>query len=161
MATQSEYARLAAATEEQWCQADLLYRLLMRPLATPGLLDRVLQQCRTMVLLKNAPDMERSRIIRDGWDLMMQVGNAEVKLFYFLFMLHREPEVQEMMRRGYLLDHPGNERWGARAHSHLADFLVALDPMIRATLSWPCSDANICDVVHNMVNAARLAYLTK
>ena len=87
----------------------------------------------------------------------MRAGNHHVKLFRFLFMLNREPEVQELMRRGYTTTpHP---LWGERAHSHLADFLHALEPMISATLSWPCSDHNICDVVHNLVRTARHAYL--
>jgi hypothetical protein len=155
---ESGYGKLAAATEDEWCEADLMYSLLTRPSIH---LNRVLAQCHAMMEIKNAPDIQRSSIARDSWALLMRAGNWEVKLFYFLFMLHREPEVQEMMRRGYLLEHPGNERWGARAVSHFADFLVALEPMIKATLHWPCSDANICEVVHNLVNAARLAYAIK
>jgi hypothetical protein len=81
----------------------------------------------------------------------------QVKLFHFLFMLHREPEIQEMMRHGYAPGH--HPLWKERANSHLADFLHALEPMIKGTLSWPCSDHNICDVVHNLVGAAKKAYL--
>jgi hypothetical protein len=159
MARESGYAKQAAALEDEWCESDLLYSLLTRPSLH---LDRILHQCRAMLLVKNAPDMQRSRVINQCWELMMRAGNTEVKLFHFLFILHREPEVQEVIRRGYLVEHPGSQRWGgARAIAHFADFLIALEAMIKPTLNWPCSDANICDVVHNMVNAARLAYLTK
>lgn len=149
------FAKQAAATEDAWCESDLLYSLLMRPSLH---LDRVLGQCREMLVIKNAPDMKRSRAITATYELLMESGNQHVKLFYFLFILHHEPEVQEMMRHGYtpLVGHP---LWGERAHSHLADFLHALEPMVKGTNSWPCSDANICDVVHNFVGAARRAYL--
>jgi hypothetical protein len=155
IATQSGYAKAAASTEDEWCASDLLYSLLMRPSVH---LDKVLAQCHALVLIKNEPDMQRSRIITDTWDLLLRAGNMQVKLFHFLFMLHREPEIQEMMRKGYA-EGDNHPLWKDRAHSHLADFLHALEPMIKGTLSWPCSDHNIVDVVHNLVGAARRAYL--
>lgn len=154
---ETAFAKLAAQVERERCEADLLYCLLMKP--SEELLNRVLRQCHEMVLKKNAPDMDNSRIIRESWDVLMRAGNTHVKLFRFLFMLNHEPEIQEMMRHGYILNHPGN-LWGERAHSHLADFLLSLEKMVKDTLNWPCSDANILDVVHNMVNGARLAYMT-
>jgi len=153
LAVQSGQDKWSRLTEDEWCRTDLLYSLLMRPSVH---LDRVLAQCRALIFIKNEPDMQHSRIITESWDLLMRAGNWHVKLFYFLFMLHREPEIQEMMRQGYIIN---GCMWGERAHSHFADFLHALEPMIKGTLSWPCSDANICDVVHNMVGAARKVYL--
>lgn len=159
LAAQVPHPPLAAATEDEWCGSDLLYSLLMRPSAH---LDAVLQQCHDLVLRKNEPDMARSRIISDSWTLLMRAGNAQVKCFHLLFMLHRESEVQELMRQGYRVSVSGERHplWGDRPHAHLADFLRELERMVGDTLSWPCSDHNIISVVHNFVKAAQWAYLT-
>lgn len=157
MLSATQFARVSRLVEDDCCKADLLYSLFMRPSVH---LDFVLEQCHAIVLKKNQPDMARPRIIHDTWNLLVKAGNYHVKLFYFLFMLHHEPEVQEMIRRGYLPPpHPGN-LWGDRAHTHLADFLLRLETMVAATLTWPCSEHNMRDVVHNFVHSARSAYLT-
>jgi hypothetical protein len=157
MLATTKFRTASAQVENDCCKGDLLFSLLMRPSEH---LDFVLEQCHAIVLKKNAPDMSRPRIITDTWALLIRAGNYHVKLFNFLFMLHHEPEVQEMIRRGYLPPpHPGN-LWGNHAHTHLADFLLRLKSMVAATLTWPCSEHNISDVVHNFVHAAQSAYLT-
>lgn len=111
---------------------------------------------------KYAPDFEQSRMIREARAFVTHptLSDASVKTFYFLFMLQREPELQEVIGRAYV---EGKHMWGTNdeARAHLKNFLDEhLAGMVQRTLDWPCSTLNIVDVVRNMVHAAAKAYLT-
>lgn len=148
--------------EKERCAADLLYATLFHPQSElrPGemIIDRVLRGALTVVAKKYAPDWERVRILRDGRAYIFG-ADLYAKRFYWLCMLHSEPELQELVRAAYV---EGRHLWhtNQEAHAHFAHFLQHLGTMIRATLQWPCSVMNIVEVMRNFVEAARRYYVT-
>ncbi len=167
------YTAQSRAVEQERCDADLLYQLLMHPehvltLADPNtgtktqmlLIDRILGASLELICKKNSPDYEKSRMIKDA-RRFIQSSSADptVKLFNFLFVLRKEPEIQALMLKGYVKNSPGN-LWGANFDLHFEEFIKQLDRMTEATLNWPCNELNIVHVVRNFVQAARRYYLT-
>lgn len=160
-------AALYRTLEEERCAGDLLYATLFHPEheLRPGemIIDRVLQGALTLIAKKYAPDWERVRLLRDGRAYVSQGvgGGADTyaKRFYWLCILHSEPELQDLVRAAYV---EGRHLWhtNQEAHAHFTHFLQHLATMIRSTLQWPCSGVNIADVVRNFVEAARRYYVT-
>jgi hypothetical protein len=164
-ASHAPLATLQHALEEDRCAADLLYATLFHPdrILRSGetVIDRVLQGALDMIAKKYAPDWERVRLLRDGRTYALTAGAADsyVKRFYWLCILHSQPELQELVRAAYV---EGRHLWhtNREAHAHFTQFLQHLGSMIRSTLQWPCSVINITDVVRNFVEAARRHYVT-
>jgi hypothetical protein len=160
---------LGTTLEEQRCAGDLLYATLFHPQRElrPGetIIDRVLQGALVVITKKYAPDWERLRLLREGRSYIQQqqqgtaAADSYAKRFYWLCMLHAEPELQELVRAAYV---EGRHLWrtNREAHAHFALFLQHLGTMIRATLQWPCSVVNITEVVRKFVEAARRYYVT-
>lgn len=164
-ASHSAFQTIATRLEEQRCAGDLLYATLFHPQRElrPGesIIDCVLQGAFVVINKKYAPDWEQQRILREGRSYIQQGAAADsyAKRFYWLCMLHAEPELQELVCAAYV---EGRHLWhtNREAHAHFALFLQHLGTMIRATLQWPCSVVNITEVVHKFVEAARRYYVT-
>lgn len=162
---QGPLVTLYRTLEEERCAADLLYATLFHPNheLRPGerIIDRVLQGALAVVAKKYAPDWERVHLLREGRRYVTTGAAADsyAKRFYWLFLLHAEPELQDLVRAAYV---EGRHLWhtNREAHAHFAHFLQHLGTMIRSTLQWPCSVVNIGDVVRNFVEAARRYYVT-
>ena len=163
----------ARAVEQERCEADLMYEIFMHPsrpisLKDPStgqvtettLIDRMLGAGAELIAKKYSPDYGKSRMITDSAAfLQSKSADPVIKLFNFLFILAKEPEIQKLILSAYVIDHPGN-LWGANADIHFESFVKAVDCMVEKTLKWPCNELNIVEVVRNMVHAAKMVYLT-
>ena len=167
LATQP-FVQLLSTVERDRCAADLMYTLLLHPEqqigATGGtIIQRLVSAGFDIILKKYAPDIQQSRMIREARAYIVDSGLADtyVQRFVFLFMLHKEEELQELVEQAYV--EGGKHLWGtnAEARAHFRRFLIQLAVMVQSTLDWPCSELNILDVVRNMVRAAAKCYLTK
>lgn len=165
LATQP-FTQISAAIERERCAGDLLYAVFQHP-ETPlpngrTVIQHLICVAFETIARKYAPDFEQSRMIREARAYVTHptLSDVHVKTFYFLFMLQRETELQEVVARAYV---EGKHLWGTNeeARAHLKTFLDEhLGGMVQRTLDWPCSVLNIVDVVRNMVRAAAKAYLT-
>jgi len=165
MQQESPYGQQAALVEEERCRGDLMYAILNQPdrilhQTKERLIDRMLDIAFDLVSKKNSPEFEKSRMVRESLAfLKLECADSNIKLFNFLFVLCKETEIQDMVRDGYDLDHPGN-MWGRQAPDHFDDFIKALAPMIQTTLDWPCSEINIKSIVTNFVQTTIKKYVT-
>jgi hypothetical protein len=145
---------------EERCRDDVMYALLHN--VEPDISD-FLEECLNLIVKKNSPDLEHSIMFREARKFLSSDASVGGRLFFLLFIINKEPEVQDLLRRRAAASEslPGN-LWGAHAVQHLDDFLQQhLSKMVEATLNWPCSTRNIVDVVRNFSNAARSTYLTQ
>jgi hypothetical protein len=148
----------AADLERERRDSDLLYALFtepQRPTKDGPLLDRTLRAALDLVNKKYAPTIGASRIVGEGQAWLRSTQDATAKLFAFLCMLAREPELQELVRVAY---RPGNV-WAGRHEKHFADWLAELQRIVRQTMHWPCTELNMPRVMHDMVATARKAYI--
>ncbi len=156
LAARDEYCAIAASLHRERCQRDLLYALFEDPEGNERVLDRVLAACEKLVMKKYAPDISRSRPIADAWQYVLgPLADVHVKLYTFLFVLHREQEVQRVVLDSY--DDNESDVEGARQFID-----VILPGIIRPTLNWPSSPTNIEGNVAghaSMTHAARKRYL--
>lgn len=165
LATQP-FVALLADVERERCAADLMYTVLMHPeqVLLPGnstsVIHRLVSAGFEIVAKKYAPDIQHSRMLAEARDFLVHSGLADshVQRFVFLFMLHKEEELQQLVEQAYV---EGKHLWGTNqeARAHFRRFLDRLATMVQVTLDWPCSELNMVDVVQNMVRGATKAYL--
>lgn len=149
------HAPAAARHEDALCRADLLYALLSRPDAerTREVLGRVLK----LLERKNGATLQHSRVWTDGRAFLESDADGDVRVFCFLMMLQREPELQLLVRRAY---RPGN-LWGSveAAQERLDGFLEHLQGMAHQVLHWPVTEPNVVQTVRDFVDAAQREYM--
>jgi hypothetical protein len=168
------FAAHAIAVEQERCEADLLYEILFHPnhvltLKDPAtgqetkmtLIDRMLSAGYELMAKKYSPDYGKSRMIADSKTMYMQTPAADptIKLFNFLFILAKETEIQALVLKGYVVNHPGN-LWGANADLHFADYVKAVQGMVDKTLLWRYNMLDNAHVIRSMVYFAKVAYVT-
>lgn len=166
LATQRPLLQLLSSVEKERCSADLMYTLLMHPgMVLPGneetVIHRLVSAGFDIILKKYSPDIGRSRMIREAKAFVTtpKLADTYVQRFVFLFMLHKEEELQQLVEQAYV---EGKHLWGtnAEARAHFRRFLDQLGRMVQSTLDWPCSELNMVEIVRNMVNAATKCYVT-
>lgn len=171
---ENPFAGYARAVEQERCEADLLYEILFHPehvltLKDPAtgqetrttLIDRMLGAGIELIAKKYSPDYGKSRMISDAKTLYLYTPAADptIKLFNFLFVLAKEPEIQALVLKGYVSGHPGN-LWGANADLHFADWIKTLQTMVDKTLLWRYNRNDNAHVIRSMVFYAKLTYVT-
>ncbi len=173
LAGEQPYAAIAAAVEQERCEADLMYEILMHPnhvlvLKDPvtgvetqtTLIDRMLAAGMELIAKKYGPDYGKSRMIADSTAyLQAPAADPTVKLFNLLRIVGQEPEMQALILKGYNVDHPGN-LWGPNADIHFAEFVKAVDGMMENAFKWRYSMIDVAHVVRSTVHVARIIYLT-
>lgn len=163
--------QLLSLVEKERCASDLMYTVLMHPDQVIGgaagggeqtVVHRLVTAGFEIITKKYAPDLQQSRMIREARNFVTnaQLADTYIQRFVFLFMLHREVELQELISQAYV---EGKHLWGSNeeARAHFQRFLSHLNSMVQQTLDFPCSELNMVDVVHNMVNAVTKCYLIK
>lgn len=166
LATQP-FVKLLATVERERCAADLMYTVLMHPDQVLGgafggstIILRIVRAGFDIIAKKYAPDIQHSRVVAEACAFVTTSGLADtyIQRFVFLFMLHKEEELQQLVEHAYV---EGKHLWGTNeeARAHFRRFLERLAGMVEATLDWPCSELNMVDVVQNMVRGATKAYL--
>lgn len=159
------FVKLLADVERDRCNSDLMYTILMHPeqiivQQQQTVIQRLVNAGFDIIMKKYAPDIQHSRMIREARAYITnpQLSDTYVQRFVFLFMLHKEEELQHFIEQAYV---EGKHLWGTNleAKAHFRRFLDQLAIMVQSTLNWPCSELNMVDVVRNMVRAATKAYL--
>lgn len=162
------FVKLLSDVERERCASDLMYTILMHPDQTMGgggngqtIIHRLLSAGFEIILKKYAPDIHHSRMISEAREFLtgpLGLADTHVQRFVFLFMLHKEEELQQLIEHAYV---EGKHLWGTNeeAKRHFQRFLAQLAVMVQTTLDWPCSELNMVDVVRNMVKGATKAYL--
>ena len=151
------FAAQATLIELERCAADLMYNILAHP--KQPLLREILIHCFDLIEKKNAPDLIKSRMYREGKEFILSnQADHFVRLFYLLFFLSKEKEVQDLFIQGSNTKHPGN-LFKQNAVEHLQLYFVQLQEMVEKTLNFNCNPVNISTVVRTMVCEARKAYV--
>jgi hypothetical protein len=165
LATQP-FVKLFASVEKERCAADLMYTILMHPdqqlpNSQQTLIHRLVSAGFDIISKKYAPDIQQSRMIKEAREFVTdsRLADTYIQRFVFLFMLHKEEELQQLVENAYV---EGKHLWGTNveARAHFRRFLDQLGGMVQNTLDWPCSELNMVEVVQNMVRAAVKCYLT-
>lgn len=156
---ENNFKKRNAELEDDRCQADLLYALFHRPQTVA---DRLLQGLMDLIVRRNDPDLERSRMFRESHQYVTQHPRAAwvLKVFNILLILSREPGAAEVFEAGYDPDSPGC-LWGHNYKDHLQRFLQNLRFMVDGTMSCSFGECNIVFIVQRFVQDAEMTYLTK
>jgi hypothetical protein len=160
------FVQLLSKVEQERCTADLMYTILMHPdqvlgaTTTTTVIERLVNAGFDIITKKYAPDLSQSRMIREAraYVTNSRLADTYVQRFVFLFMLHKEEELQQLIESAYV---EGKHMWGTNeeARQHFRLFLTHLGAMVQSTLDWPCSELNMVDVVRNLVRGATKCYL--
>ena len=151
------FAAQAALIEAERCAADLMYSILTHP--KQPLLHEILTHCFDLIEKKNAPDLLQSRMYREGKEFILsEKADHFIRLFYLLFFLSKEQEVQELFIQGCLAKHAGN-LFKDGAVEHLQLYFVMLQEMADKTLNFNCNIVNMTTVARTMVCEAKKAYV--
>ena len=164
IAKKNEFLRKAQEITDERCDADLMYALLEKPQRELGqgvcLVDRILEAFINIVSKKNAPAYRKStRIVTSNEFLASSAADNVIKQFNILFLIAREPSIQDVIRSGYMEDHPGN-LWGTDCYAHFDQFVAHLQVMTETLLNWPYNELHIVENVRQFVYEAKRFYIT-
>jgi len=148
------------AIEDARCANDLLYALFRRPETV--LLPRLLPGLLELIAKKNAPDMERSRRIREGREFLLDAArhpNHRIRIYAVLLIVNREPEAHAVFRDGYA---DGNYFGSAKeGRAQFERFLPHLAQLFDALFAAPYGEANSVQRITELVGGSELFYLSK
>lgn len=147
----------AALIDQERCLADLMYRILVRP--QDAIVKQVLDSCFQLIEKKNSPDLNKSRMYREANEYVMsEMADAKVRLFYLLFIVAKESEVQDLFAQGIQVKHPGN-LFGNEAIPHLYEYFKILHDMCDKTLNFNYNPVNILVIVDKYLEEAKRMYV--
>ncbi len=156
LATESGLATKNKAIEDARCETDLMYALFRRPeTVVPIMLASIME----IVKKINQPDISKSRVFLDAERILCNNNHIDIriKVFWILFALRREPEIQEVFKAGYL---PGN-MWKDKANAHFDRFLPAYSKMGECIINDRFGEPDIVMRVHSFITCAEKIYLGK
>jgi hypothetical protein len=150
----------------QWCPYTLIEQIDYDDPTEPVtghvcMIDLILSGCIEIVQHKYGTALLESRMIRES-HAFLQSKNAthHDKLFFIYFVLKKEATACELIRDLFVVDHEGN-LWGDDVYEHFNTFMLHIDACVEKTIRFPCSEANIQDVIYNFVFSSKTEYLLK
>ena len=159
MAEKKGFAQCNKQIEDARCEADLMYAIFKRPdTVLPTLLPGLVE----IIKKKNSPDLEKSRMFRDAMEFLLKNPNADsrLRIFFTLWIINREQEAKDIIRKAYLVEHPGN-LWETKCHTHFDRFTHHLAELCKCVQIESFGAGNIIKVIRTTVLCAEQLYLTK